>query len=1097
MTLTKIEFGEHLRGFRHRELFNYLGWDNDRTALNPIMIAETIYEPKIIADKNGFKIISCASKDMPTYAARVQIANALKKLFHESIIIFSDRKKSEQVWLYSYNENGRNKKAEVKYSHAQDPERLYERAAGLIFDIDEQDNITIIDVTARVRSNFAVNAERVTKRFYDAFKKEHTALLRLISGIESEVDRDWYASIMLNRLMFCYFMQRRGFLNHDRDYLRTKLNESKQKLGKGKFYSFYRNFLLELFQKGFGTYAHSPEVVAMIGDIPYLNGGLFDLHEIERNYPKIDISDEAFARIFDLFDRYEWHLDTRDCATGNEISPDVLGYIFEKYINDRASMGAYYTQEDITDYISRNTILPFLLESVKKTCAKSFAKDGVVWKFLQDSADSYIFDSVKHGADKSLPDNIASGLDTTKPDLLVRRKDWNTTAPSDYALPTEIWREVIDRRTRYESTLGKIKSGEITDIADFITYNLDIVGFVGDLLDTIEDPQFVQAFYIALEKITILDPTCGSGAFLFAALNILEPLYDRCLSRMEDYLSHDYKGSLERGVRRYFDEKMEMMEDEIHPNKHYFVYKSIILNNLYGVDIMREAVETAKLRLFLKLVSTATPDYRQKNIGIEPLPDIDFNIKAGNTLIGYANEKEVDASLHDAAMIDAMCFSGSLKGDVKDAMFNLAKATARYKQLQLGQGDYSGGEFKDAKNDLAKRQAYLKQILDKALKVSDYRNISDEDWANYMPFHWVAEFYTIIVENNGFDVIIGNPPYVEYSAAKQTYKLKAYDTLICGNLYAFVMERNNHLLKALSISGMIIPHSAFCTDRMRPIVKLFKKTSLWVSTYDIRPSKLFYGVDQRLAIYISKTGLAGAKYTTKYNRWNDELRLSLFKTLSFAVNKVLIEDVISKNQSRLFDGIISKIKAKSKKISKINAGNNRIYFHNAPRYWIRATNFKPYFKNDRSGEALSTQVKTLAFDSISLSNYFLALLNSSLFYIWFITISDSRHLNMREIINFPEPESFLEGNIFESLVNELMNNYKINKRRKNTHYASTGDVVYDEYYPKKSKFIIDLIDRLLAHHYGFTEEELDYIINYDIKYRMGISGSVGDDDDND
>ena len=66
-----------------------------------------------------------------------------------------------------------------------------------------------------------------------------------------------------------------------------------------------------------------------------------------------------------------------------------------------------------------------------------------------------------------------------------------------------------------------------------------------------------------------------------------------------------------------------------------------------------------------------------------------------------------------------------------------------------------------------------------------------------------------------------------------------------------------------------------------------------------------------------------------------------------------------------------------------------------------------------------------------------------------------------------------------------MIDYEKYKNRKESSYKSTGKVVYDEYFPKKSKPIIDEIDKILAVHYGFTEEELDFIINYDIKYRMG------------
>ncbi len=91
--------------------------------------------------------------------------------------------------------------------------------------------------------------------------------------------------------------------------------------------------------------------------MPYLNGGLFEPHEFEERYPDIDVPDEAFERLFDFFDQYQWHLDDRPLRRRPRDQPDVLGYIFEKYINQK-QMGAYYTKEDITGYISKNTHHP-------------------------------------------------------------------------------------------------------------------------------------------------------------------------------------------------------------------------------------------------------------------------------------------------------------------------------------------------------------------------------------------------------------------------------------------------------------------------------------------------------------------------------------------------------------------------------------------------------------------------------------------------------------------------------------------------------------------------------------------------------------------
>ena len=68
----------------------------------------------------------------------------------------------------------------------------------------------------------------------------------------------------------------------------------------------------------------------------------------------------------------------------------------------------------------------------------------------------------------------------------------------------------------------------------------------------------------------------------------------------------------------------------------------------------------------------------------------------------------------------------------------------------------------------------------------------------------------------------------------------------------------------------------------------------------------------------------------------------------------------------------------------------------------------------------------------------------------------------------------------------LFADYEVNKYRKNTFYASTGrKVVYDEYYPKKSKTILDKVDSVVSKYFKLSETELDFIINYDIKYRMG------------
>src|SRR5204862_1171753 len=138
------------------------------------------------------------------------------------------------------------------------------------------------------------------------------------------------------------------------------------------------------------------------------NGGLFDVHELERENPDIQIPDQAFEHLFDFFDSYQWHLDDRPLRTDNEVNPDVLGYIFEKYVNQK-QMGAYYTKEDITDYITANTLIPRLLE---KLAERSDEFDVTrIGTLLAADPDRYIREPLRHGNDDELPEEIAAGVD--------------------------------------------------------------------------------------------------------------------------------------------------------------------------------------------------------------------------------------------------------------------------------------------------------------------------------------------------------------------------------------------------------------------------------------------------------------------------------------------------------------------------------------------------------------------------------------------------------------------------------------------------------------------------------------------------------------
>ena len=1103
MAITKSEFSAYITAFQFRELFNEMGWNNDRTR-QLIIIDEIPYNVTAIAEKSGFRIFICeppSGNKIPASATRKQIEGKVTKLFQEHLIIFIDEQKSEQVWQLAVRKSGNPTKiSETRFTLSQDPELLYQRASGLFFTLDEEEKVTIIDVTKRVAANFQQNNERVTKKFYEGFKKEHTAFLEFIKGIDDQLNMDWYASLMLNRLMFCYFIQKKGFLDNNMNYLQEKLKACKEKKGKNQFYSFYRDFLLALFHKGLGA----PEqirrgdagIALEIGKIPYLNGGLFDEHEIEKTFKNIAIDDQAFEKLFDFFDQYEWHLDTRASASGKDINPDVIGYIFEKYINDRAQMGAYYTKEDITDYISKNCIIPWLFDEVKRHYPKAFADDGWLLRMVKNSGDEYIYDAVKYGVPvrangnsplpfADLPTEIQKGIapeleeklvDGSGPWLWELRKSWNKPAPSDIALPTETYREVIERRKRYADVKAKITNGKIKEINDFITCNLNIRQFAQDVLETTDDAEFIRHFYQALLRITILDPTCGSGAFLFAALNILELLYEACIQRMRSFVDEAGKGK-----HKFFEDTLAQVNAPEHPNLQYFVYKSIILNNLYGVDIMNEAVEIAKLRLFLKLVATVDADYRKPNLGLEPLPDVDFNIRAGNTLVGYATEAQLVESLTSDLL-------GPLElPAIKEKCDIVARAFARYKEIQL-KGNTDFEDFKTAKDDLNERLDKLRNELDVLQHKQHYQNVKYDQWlATHQPFHWFAEFYEIIHGKGGFDVVIGNPPYVEYSKVKTQYTVNDRYSGYLSNLYCLCLARCVEFKAKKSYVSYIVPVSLPSTDRMIDLRKtLFSDHQIYHVSFSTRPSKLFEGAEQRLTIIIQCPD-STELFSGGCMKWYSSERQNLFCLVHFVPSEPNSSrnDLWPKIQGKIAKSVADKISQ-----TQILAANGRLkgsaelfYKNTGLRYFNTVTLRPP--KCWINGKVASSSRETILNCSTESRAIIHCFLLSSTFFAYYQYCSNCRDLNPSDIEQSRLPISLVNNKEWDKLSLLIEYDYTAKGRILKMNNKLTGTVELESVTPSRSKPIIDQIDCLLAQHYGFTHEELDFIINYDIKYRMG------------
>ena len=1097
MPVSIEELRPHLQAFDFPRLFvEGLGWDHYTAEPFVVRVNERDYSLNPIAEKAGFAVYECdssADNNVPQYPVRRKIESEVAKRTFEHLIIFSDPGRKTQVWQWVRRESGKPAACrEYAYTTGGSGDHLLQRIQPLFVSLDEEPSLNIALVASRVRA--ALDVERVTKRFYERFQKELEDFGKFIEGITAQGDRDWYASLMLNRMMFVYFVQEQG--------------------GGGRFQQFYRLFLLRLFHEGLGQpeAQRAPDLAALLGRVPFLNGGLFDQHELEQDNPDISIPDAAFERVFDFFDGYRWHLDERPYREDNEINPDVLGYIFEKYVNQK-QMGAYYTKEDITGYISRNTVIPFLFDAARKECPVAFGPDGGVWRLLHDDPDRYIYPAVGHGiawnARQSedpvrldtlinLPEEIAAGIEDVS-----QRGGWTAPAPGDYALPTETWREVVARRQRYEEVRDKLSAGGVAEINDLITLNLDVERFARDVIAQSEGPELLRAFWHAIRDVSVLDPTCGSGAFLFAALNVLEPLYTACLEGMRGFLDDLERTDRPRSPQALNDLKEVLAQVEKHPSERYFILKSIVLNNLYGVDIMEEAVEICKLRLFLKLVAQL-----ERYDQIEPLPDIDFNVRAGNTLVGFTSLKAV----RQAMTVEPDGQSRMLSEEDERALARIEEeaeiASAAFNQFRWQQ-TMLGGEVTSAdKQDLRDRLRSLDDELDRHLAREygvDFNKAAAYDAlrTSYQPFHWFVEFYGIM-SGGGFDVVIGNPPYVE-SRSVSEYKVRGYKTESCGDLYAYALERAIELSHVDSWIGYIVPLSCFSVERFAPIQQLYlnEMSPLFISHWsgDAHPSKLFEGVDKRLQIVLARNhrskGLAKL-YSSSYLKWYADERVPLFslsptyQQIDSLAEVAFFASSVPKLCSDLEIQIIQKLRRCTRRVGSLvsRTGKHQLYYTRKVSFFLQFLDFVPEVRDDSGKSRAPSELKILNFNDEELRTLSLACLSTSLFY-WYNTInSDCRNLNKREIVSFPVPSDVPPPTqrALHELLATLMQSYNDNSILRTVRYKTKGNITVQYFNFRPSKPIIDKIDRVLAEHYGFTEEELDFIINYDIKYRMGREG---------
>ncbi len=808
----------------------------------------------------------------------------------------------------------------------------------------------------------------VTKHFYHALQPHYEQLLNAIHDLPIANERPYYAARLLQRLLFLHFLQHQGLLDNDTHYLSNHLQRMHATHVDG---SFYRYFLLPLFYH-FGVQPHKISR-ASSGHLPSLQLALFSPHALEQQPCVLHISDSAFEQLFAFLARYRWHLTNGVPDDDHDLFPAILSYPYEQQSNRRLS-GSYYTQDDVTAYIAKNTIIPQLFYTIAQQAPHLFTQHGLLWLLLRANPDHYI----------------------------------QVTLRNATLLPHETTYEYQERNARYQQLHDQIMAQHLLTIDDLITAQLHLPQLALDVLEQLPTLDLAYLFYTTLSRMTILDPTCGSGAFLLAALHTLAPLYHACLTQISLHLtrtpcSHPLYNAchtLLSTVRQY-------------ANTAHFVHTTIVRNNLYGVDIMEDALEVCKQRLLLTILAQVTHPHQ-----VIHLPDMQQTLRMGNA------------------------FAGSLRTCEDE--------------------------------------------------------IVTQSPTDGTPFHWANEFPTIM-QRGGFDVIIGNPPYIEYhqSHIKQEPEIPS-----SGNLYAIAIERSLALCRpGKSYLGLIVPLSLCSSKRFAWVRRLLTQqtASLWLANFEIFPSRLFEDAFQRLSLLLARhhPSTPNTLYVTHIQRWYALERPHLFSLISFTPVQCTIKpSVFPKLASPLQETVLHKLiehahHATLADLVSSKPTQHTLYYQEATNYWTKATLRIPFYC--KNGIVMTPPHGRLLFFHDSDTAYIvMALMNSSLFYLWFATYADGFHLAHALVKSFPLAKTLLTNNrlvhLAQQLEQDIVAHKRISTRNIKTarNHARCGtSIELEEYAMVHSKPLLDSIDRILAEHYALDNTDLTFILHYDLKYRMG------------
>jgi len=637
-----------------------------------------------------------------------------------------------------------------------------------------------------IREAFSV--EKMSKVFFETYREIHYKnLVEEITkqhkgksifkaeteALEEKRIRD-FAKKLLGRIVFLYFIQKKGWLGvqsdgewgeGDRNFMQNLFLHSE------KDNNFYYRHLTQLFFDALNNDRRNEgDLIEINGKslrIPFLNGGLFDKEDIDDK--PIVIEARHFEALFEFFNQYNFTVyeDSKEEQLV-AVDPEMLGHIFENLLEDNKDKGAFYTPKEIVHYMCQSSLIEYLTTALGEqyTVYKEIGKNQLE-----------IFGNETKIGQLSLVEGLGEkALDKAEVEYIVKEKDVKKLTPKQ---------------------LESIKT--------------------------------------ALDKVTICDPAIGSGAFPMGIL--LEILAIK--ERIAVQLNQTWNAAKEKAY--------------------------IIQHNIYGVDLEKGAVDIARLRFWLSLIvdedaPTQLPnlDYRimQGNSLLESFEDIDLSVgKSENeaSLADIGQERFTKAQAQSLSQLAHQYFDppeGTNKADIKaqiDGMLNdfISNIVARKKRNieqeitkltgLVSIGAPKSNDSEGLKKQKGKQLPKLKKQLEKALNQLQAIEQQEQDLykirkTDEKPFFLWSLYFADVFEKGGFDVVIGNPPYVQMQKGKgklaELYTNPKFDTYErTGDIYSLFYEKGINVLKTSGILTYITSDKWMRASYGKSLRKFFAEKS--------------------------------------------------------------------------------------------------------------------------------------------------------------------------------------------------------------------------------------------------------------------------------